>query len=70
MFLKTLFLEGKRRREEIYNIMPPRYVFQFSERIVCAPNGEFDKLTKNSAVSYAWFVWEKGWKEDTIIRWI
>lgn len=70
MFLKTLFLEGKRRREEIYNVMPPRYVFQFSERIVCAPNGEFDKLTKNSAVSYAWFIFEKGWKGDTIIRWI
>lgn len=71
MFLKTLFLEGKRRREEIYNIMPPRYVFQFSERIVCAPNGEFEKMEKGgSAVSYAWFVWEKGYKGDTIIRWI
>lgn len=23
-----------------------------------------------SAVSYAWFVWQKGYKGDTIIKWI
>lgn len=25
---------------------------------------------KSSAVCYAWFVWEKGSKEDTIVKWI
>lgn len=71
MFLKTSFLEGKRRRDELYKVMPPRYIFQFSERMVCAPNGDFKKMEKvGSAVAYAWFVWEKGWKGDTIIRWI
>ena len=31
-------------------------------------NGEFD--LGSSAVCYAWFVWEKGFKGETIIRWI
>lgn len=71
MFLKTAFLEGRRRRDELYRVMPPRYIFQFSERMVCAPNGDFKKMEKvGSAVAYAWFVWEKGFKGDTIIRWI
>ena len=25
---------------------------------------------KSSAVCYAWFVWEKGYKGDTIVKWI
>lgn len=71
MFLKTSFLEGKRRRDELYKVMPPKYIFQFSERMVCAKNGDFEAMEKvGSAVAYAWFVWEKGYKGDTIIRWI
>lgn len=70
MFLKTTFLEGQRRLEEIYSKTPPRYVFQFSKRIPCAKNGDFDGMGFNSAVAFAWFVWEKGWKGETTIRWI
>ena len=33
-------------------------------------NGDFQKYTFNSAVAYAWFVWEKGYQGDTIIKWI
>ena len=71
MFLKTSFLEGKRRRDELYKVMPPRYIFQFSERMVCAKNGDFEAMEKvGSAVAYCWIIWEKGWEGDTIIRWI
>jgi len=35
----------------------------------CAKNGDFEKYT-SSAVAYAWFVFEKGYKGDTIVRWI
>ncbi len=34
-----------------------------------AMNGDFE-ATKGSAALYAWFVWEKGWKEETVVRWI
>lgn len=72
MFLKTTFLEGKRRREQLFDKYPPKYVLQFSERVMCAKNGEFDKMRAGggSAVAYAWFVWEKGYTGDTILRWI
>lgn len=71
MFLKTSFLEGKRRRDELYKVMPPRYIFQFSERMVCAKNGDFKAKEKvGSAVAYCWHIYEKGYQGDTIIRWI
>ena len=69
MFLKTTFLEGQRRYEELFSKHPPMLVLQFSKRVICAKNGDF-KQTTSSAVSYAWFVWKKGWQGDTVIRWI
>lgn len=68
MFLKLTFLEGKARRE-LFSKAPPKYIYVFSGRVKCAKNGEFDK-TDSSAVAYAWFVWEKGFKGEPKIRWI
>ena len=60
MFLKTSWLEGKQRREQLFDVNPPRYLFQFSGRMVCAPNGDFEKMKKvGSAVAYAWYVFTK-----------
>lgn len=69
MFLKLQFLEGKARRV-LYDNAPPKFVYVFSNRINCAMNGDFEKYTHNSAVAYGWFVWEKGYKGETIIKWI
>lgn len=68
MFLKVTFLEGKARRE-LFNKAPPKYVYVFSGRVNCAKNGDFSK-TESSAVAYAWFIWEKGFKGEPKIRWI
>lgn len=73
MFVKTTFLEGKERREKIYDINPPRWVLQFSERVLCAKNGifEYDGKRISSAVSYAFMVWNKHNEEKiTQIKWI
>lgn len=67
MFLKLQFLEGKRRKEFFKN-NPPKFVYVSSSRILCCKNGDFNSF-KNSAIAYSWFVWEKGYKGDTIIRW-
>ena len=68
MLLRLQFLEGKRRKE-LFKKYPPKYVYVFSGRINCAKNGDF--ITYNSsALSYAWFVWEKGYKGETTIKWI
>lgn len=71
-FLKTTFLEGRHRYDKLYSRHPPKYVFQFVGRVLCAKNGDFDKMRASggSAVSYAWFVWEKGYRGDTVVRWI
>lgn len=71
MFLKTTFLETERRYNEIFKNTPPRYVYQFIHRAMCAKNADFDEARKmGSAVSYAFFVWEKGYKGQTILDWI
>lgn len=31
-------------------------------------NGDFD-ATPGSSVAYAWFVWEKGYRGETIVKW-
>lgn len=68
MFLKLQFLEGKSRKQ-FFIQNPPKTVYVSSSRLTCALNGEFDK-SSSSAVAYAWFVWEKGFKGSPIIKWI
>ena len=64
MFLKVQFLEGKRRRA-LFEKHPPRTVWVSSSRIRCGKNGTF----KTSMVAYGWFIWTKGHKGETTIRW-
>ena len=72
MFLKTTFLEGQKRYDELFSKNPPHYVLQFSRRVLCAKNEEFQRMKDGggSAVSYAWFVWKKGYQGNTVIKWI
>lgn len=71
MFLKTTFLEGKKRYIELFSKYPPKYVFQFVNRMLCAKNGDFETASiQGSAVAYAWFIWEKGYDKETIVKWI
>lgn len=71
MFLKVQFLEGKERKR-LFADFPPKVIYVSSSRIMCAKNGEFEKMREGggSAVAYAWYVWEKGYKGNTIIKWI
>lgn len=71
MFLKIQFLEGQGRRE-LFKKYPPKYVYVNSARQVCAKNGNFDKYANGTgtAICYCWFVWQKGFTGEPIIRWI
>lgn len=71
MFLKLLFLEGKARKK-LFTLYPPKVIYVSSSRIMCAKNGDFEtmKETGGSAVAYAWYIWDKGYNGDTIVRWI
>ena len=70
MFLKLTFLEGKNRRK-MFEKYPPKYVYVASGRLLCAKNGEFDKISRSTsgAVAYGWFIWEKGFSGDPTVRW-
>ena len=70
MFLKIQFLEGKSRRE-LFDRYPPRVIYVASGRINCCKNGDFSKeqRSNNSAQAYAWFIWEKGYTGEPVVRW-
>lgn len=68
MFLKIQFLEGQARKE-LFERYPPKFVYVNSKRQLCAMNGEFEKYSA-TAICYCWFIWEKGWKGETVVRWI
>lgn len=68
MFLKIQFLEGQGRRE-LFEKYPPKYVYVNSARQTCYISGDMSKKM-SSASCYCWFVWEKGFKGEPIIRWI
>ena len=72
MFLKLTFLEGKKRYDELFSKYPPKKIYVFSQRVLCAKNADFDgmKAGGGSAVAYAWYVWEKGYTGDTVVKWI
>ena len=58
MLLKTTALESKGRWERLYSKGYLKSIYQFSERLLCAKNGDFESMKAGggSAVSYAWFV--------------
>lgn len=67
MFLKVQFLEGK-RRGEFFKTAPPRTVYISRSRLNCFKNGDMSKKAE-SAIAYAWYVWEKGFTGDPVIKW-
>lgn len=67
LFLKIQFLEGKERKK-FFEENPPIRIWVTSSRIKCAKNGIFDKYN-SSVACYAWFVWQKGYKGDTVVKW-
>lgn len=70
IFLKLQFLEGKRRRK-LFEKHPPKTIYVSSSRIVCAKNGDFEKMKSvGSAVAYAWYEFVKGYVGETVIKWI
>lgn len=76
MYLRIQFLEGK-ERYKFFQENPPKKIYVLSNRFACAKNGQFyetnskGKETKiGSAISYAWFIWEKGYKGEPIIKWL
>lgn len=69
MFLKLTFLESQKRRK-LFDKNPPKTIYVASARLNCARNADFSHYGSHGAQAYAWFVWEKGFKGDPVVRWI
>ena len=65
MFLKVQFLEGKSRKK-LFEENPPKRVWVSSSRIACIKNGT---EVCSAIQAYAWYVWEKGYHGDTVLKW-
>lgn len=70
MFLKLQFMEGKARKL-LFEKYPPKTIYVSSSRLLCAKNADFNGMRAGggSAVAYAWYVWEKGYYGDTVVKW-
>lgn len=68
MLMRIQFLEGQKRKKFLQS-NPPKYVYVSSRRLLLAKNADFVKYNTPSANCYAWYVWEKGFKGDTIVKW-
>ncbi len=66
MFLRLQFLEGN-KRGKMYAENPPIRVWVSRGRLACPMNGDMNR--KSMAIAFSWFIWEKGFKGDTTIKW-
>lgn len=65
------YLSSMERFETLYRDNPPKYVYCYMNRITIAKNGEFEKYEAGMNLEiYAWYVWERGYCGETILKWI
>ena len=72
MFGKIQFLEGQRRKDFLEN-SPLKYVYVFSERQNPMRNGSPVDENGNkwsSTMCFAWYVWEKSYQGEPVVRWL
>ena len=70
MLLKIQFLESMSRYTNIFKNIPPKTIYASVKRTNCCRNGDFEKYKgAGSAVSYAWYIWEKGYTGEPKIKW-
>lgn len=70
MFMKLNYLSGKRRYKEIYSKYPPLKVYVFTGGMACSKNNNPDGFKRANALTYAWFIWQKGVIGPTELKWL
>lgn len=69
VLVRTAFLEGNERFEELFNKYPPSIIAQFVERVPMV-KGRVDKKA-SSATAYCWIIWDKIiYRNSTDFIWI
>lgn len=72
LLMPLRYLSGQDRYKGIYRKYPPVRVYVYLERINIAQGADFERFNDAGANReiYAWFVWERGHKGDTVLKWI
>lgn len=70
MFARIQLLEGTKRYNDLFSKKELKYVYVFSARAKTAMGGNFDKYKAAPAQCHAWFVFQKGYLGEPILRWI
>jgi hypothetical protein len=71
MYLRLLFLEGK-KRQQLFKQRNLKTVYVAAGRMGCGADGKFfdqEREYEGGSVAFAWFVWEKGYNGDPVIKW-
>ncbi|MDL2320347.1 hypothetical protein LJC45_04360 [Alistipes sp. OttesenSCG-928-B03] len=70
MLLPLRYLSSK-ERFAVFQKFPPARVYAYVNRICIAKNGRFSEYDSGMNLEiYAWYIWERGYKGDTILKWI
>lgn len=66
------YLSSGSSYNELYKKYPPKSVYVYQERICIAKNADFEKYNNAGANMeiYAWYIWERGYKGTTELKWI
>lgn len=72
ILLPLRYLSGKARYNELFKEQPPSKVYVYQDRICIAKNADFEKYSDagSNMEIYAWYVWDKAYQGETILRWI
>lgn len=72
LLMPLRYLSGQDRYKEIYKKYPPVRVYVYLERINIAQGADFERFNDAGANMeiYAWYIWERGYKGTTELKWI
>ena len=68
LLLNVFFLSSGARKELLEN-SPLKYVYMHSERVTMYPYGT-EEPKNGGTKMFAWYVWERGYIGEPIIRWV
>jgi len=66
--LRVQFLEGIDRRN-LFKRYPPARVHISSRRLPMMHRGDWEGPRSTSTTCFAWFVWDRRWRGEPVIRW-
>ncbi len=70
MLLPLDYLTGIDRYNKVFQNNPLKTVYVYINRIDVAKNADFENYSHGGLQKYAWYIWEKGYKGTTEMKWL